>query len=167
MSKNLNLLRKQIEFFVLVFCFFSAQQVFATNADDILGIWLTPESTNGNARIQVFKKHDKYVGKIIWLEKPLYTKDNSDGGEEGTPLLDKGNPNTNMQSRPLLGLHILQGFTFRKNRWQGGTIYDPESGKNYKCKITLRANGTLKVRGFIGVAMLGRTSIWAKFSESK
>ncbi len=163
----MHLLFKEIKFFVLVLCFVSAQQVFATNADDILGTWLTPESANGNARIQVVKENDKYIGKIIWLEKPLYSKDNPDHGEEGTPLLDKRNPKVNLQSRPLLGLNMLQGFIFKKNRWQGGTIYDPESGKNYKCKITLNANGTLKVRGFIGIAMLGRTSIWTKFSEAK
>ncbi len=163
----MRLFLKSIIFFTLATALFSTPCIHAASADDILGVWLTPESDNGNAQIQIYKEDGKYVGKIIWLEKPLYTKDNLDGGEEGTPLLDTRNPDVSKQSRPLLGLKMLQGFTFRKNRWQGGTIYDPESGKSYKCKITLKSDGRLKVRGFIGVAMLGRTSIWTQFSESK
>lgn len=163
----MSLLIKNIKYFSVILCFFATQQIFATSADDILGVWVTPESADGNAHIEVTKEDGRYIGKIIWLKNPLYTKNNPDGGEEGTPLLDKRNPNVDKQSRSLLGLKMLQGFSFKNNRWQGGTIYDPESGKTYKCKITLKRNGTLKVRGFIGVAMLGRTSIWTKFIEPK
>ena len=33
-------------------------------ADDILGIWWTPEK---DGRIEIYKENDKYFGKIIWL----------------------------------------------------------------------------------------------------
>jgi len=115
----------------------------------------------------VTKENDTYVGKIIWLANPLYTKDNPDGGIEGTPILDKRNPNSELRTQPLVGLNMLHGFRYRNGRWKGGTIYDPESGKTYKCKITLKRNGDLKVRGFIGVAMLGRTSVWTRLAEEK
>ena len=158
---------KVIKCFALLVCLFSLQQVFAVDSEDILGVWATPNSVEGNAHIEITKENQRYLGKIIWLEQGLYTKNNSDGGIEGSPLLDKRNPVVDKRSRPLLGLSMLQGFTFKKNRWLGGTIYDPESGKTYKCKISIKRDGTLKVRGFIGVSMLGRTSIWTKLSGSE
>lgn len=158
---------KVIKYFALLVYFFSLQQVFAVSSDDVLGVWVTPQSAEGNAHIEVTRENDKYLGKIIWLEKPFYTKDNPDGGEEGSPFLDKRNPVADKRSRPLLGLSMLQGFIFKKDRWLGGTIYDPESGKTYKCNISLKRDGTLKVRGFIGVSILGRTSIWTKLVESE
>jgi len=160
-------LAKRIKLVALLFCICVGQQAFAVNADDILGIWVTPPSTDGNAHIEVSKENNQYVGKIIWLQNPLYKENNPDGGEVDTPLLDKRNPVQSKRSRPLLGLSMLQGFVFKKNKWLGGTIYDPESGKTYKCKISLRRDGSLKVRGFIGVSMLGRTSIWNKLITDK
>ena len=143
------------------------QQIIAVNSDDIVGVWVTPKSADGNAHIEVTKENDKYLGKIVWLENPLYLKNNPDNGAEGTPLLDKRNPIIDKKSRPILGLSMLQGFTYKNNRWQGRTIYDPESGKTYKCKITLKRDGSLKVRGYIGVSILGRTSVWTKLFEPK
>jgi len=37
---------------------------------------------------------------------------------------------------------------------------DPENGKDYKCRITIADDGTLKVRGYIGLPALGRTQTW-------
>ena len=150
---------------ILIIGFFCVQQIFAVNSDDIVGVWVTPKSADGNAHIEVTKENDKYFGKIVWLENPLYLKNNPDNGAEGTPLLDKRNPEIDKKNRPLLGLNMLQGFIFKNNRWQGGTIYDPETGKTYKCKITLKRDGLLKVRGYIGVSILGRTSVWTKLIE--
>jgi uncharacterized protein (DUF2147 family) len=47
--------------------------------------------------------------------------------------------------------------------WSGGTILDPESGKMYKCLLSLEDGGEkLKVRGFIGLSLLGRTQYWLR-----
>ena len=46
--------------------------------------------------------------------------------------------------------------------WKEGTIYDPESGKTYSCKLTLESPKRLKVRGFIGFSFIGRTQIWTR-----
>jgi uncharacterized protein (DUF2147 family) len=47
-----------------------------------------------------------------------------------------------------------------------GTIYDPGNGKKYKCKIWLRKDGNLKVRGFVGVSLIGRNEIWTPVKVS-
>jgi uncharacterized protein (DUF2147 family) len=46
--------------------------------------------------------------------------------------------------------------------WSGGTLYDPEKGKTYGCKISLVNMNVASIRGFIGVALLGKSE---KFSR--
>jgi uncharacterized protein (DUF2147 family) len=63
----------------------------------------------------------------------------------------------------LRGITILQGFHYAGEQvWQGGTIYDPNSGKTYKSTITLVDRNTLKVRGFVGVSLFGRSHTWTR-----
>jgi uncharacterized protein (DUF2147 family) len=46
--------------------------------------------------------------------------------------------------------------------WSGGFIYDPNSGKTYRCKLKLKDRNTLKLRGYIGISLLGRTDVWTR-----
>ncbi len=60
-------------------------------------------------------------------------------------------------------MQLMTDFTLAgKDIWEGGKIYDPESGKTYKCKLTLIDPNRLEVRGFIGFSLLGRTEVWTK-----
>jgi uncharacterized protein (DUF2147 family) len=74
--------------------------------------------------------------------------------------MDKNNPDQAKQGQPVLGLEILNGFGFDKDEWNEGHIYDPESGKTYSCTLSLKDAHTLKVRGYVGISMFGRTEIW-------
>ena len=57
----------------------------------------------------------------------------------------------------------LKNFTFDgKDEWSGGTIYDPKNGKTYKCYIQFAAANKLKIRGYVGVSLLGRNTFWTK-----
>ncbi len=86
-----------------------------------------------------------------------------DGGMPGKEKVDRENPDPALRSRPVIGLRIFEGFTYDGDgRWKNGTIYDPASGKTYSCKIRLQDDGSLKVRGFIGISLLGRTEIWTR-----
>jgi uncharacterized protein (DUF2147 family) len=122
----------------------------APNADAVIGNWLT---ASGKAIVQIYKSDAKYNGKIFWLKTP--------NNEEGKPKMDKNNPDKAKQTNPLMGLNMLKGFVFNKNQWEDGTIYDPENGKTYSCKITYR-DGKLDLRGFIGISLIGRTQTWTK-----
>ena len=76
---------------------------------------------------------------------------------------DDLNPDPALRERPLLGLTIMTGFKADgDSRWKGGLIYDPNSGKTYKCKLRLIDANTLDVRGYIGVSWLGRTETWTR-----
>lgn len=76
---------------------------------------------------------------------------------------DVHNPDPALRGRPLVGLELFRGFRDAGDGvWSGGFIYDPDSGNTYRCKITMLDPNTLKVRGFIGVALFGRTETWTR-----
>jgi lathosterol oxidase len=123
-------------------------------ADDVTGIW----QTHGDkpAKVQIYKSGGQYFGKIVYLQFP---------NENGQPLLDKNNPDVSKQGRQVLGLVILTGFKFDTDEWSDGDIYDPEKGKTYSCTLSLKDSGTLKVRGYIGISLIGRTEIWTRVAN--
>lgn len=135
----------------------------ADDGDVIVGTWLTaPDEEDGQARIEVYKDGNTYDGKIVWLEKPVYPPDD-DGGMPGQEKVDRENPDEALRSRPIAGLQIMTDFAYvGKGKWKKGTIYAPDEGKTYKCKASLTQDGVLKVRGFIGFSMLGRTEEWTR-----
>jgi len=141
---------------LLVVIFLSAN-TFAqtTNKDALLGTWLTG---SGKGKVQIYKEGDKYNGKIVWLKEP--------NREDGTAKLDRNNSDKALQTRPIMGLNMLKGFIFDEDKWVDGTIYDPENGKTYSCKITWR-DGKLDVRGYIGISLIGRTDTWFKVPDIK
>ena len=122
-------------------------------ADDVTGVWLT--HGDKPAKIQISRSGDRFEGKIVWLQTPT---------ENGKPKVDKNNPDESKRARPVLGLELLRGFRFDKDEWNDGQIYDPESGKTYSCTMTLKDSNTLKVRGYIGISLLGRTEVWTRSS---
>lgn len=132
----------------------------AVTADDgILGQWTTKD---GKSHVVISKCDAGLCGKIVWLKEPKYPADD-DGGMAGQTKVDRENPNPELQKKPILGLEFMSGFKTRNgNVWENGTIYDPDNGKTYKCKLTLKDPKTLKVRGFIGFSWIGRTSIWTR-----
>ena len=123
----------------------------AQNENLILGNWITE---NGNGIIQIYKAKDGTIqGKII--------KATSKEDKKG-PLVDDKNPDPALRNRPIIGLVILRDFKFNGEMWKNGLIYDPDNGKEYSCKMWLEDKNTLKIRGYIGISLLGRTEIWIR-----
>jgi uncharacterized protein (DUF2147 family) len=124
-------------------------------ADDLKGYWLNEEK---DATVEIFDRDGKYFGKIVWLKDPI-------DEETGKPKLDDENDDPELQKRPIMGLELLKEFEFEgEDLWMGGTIYDPDNGKTYKCKITMKDIDFLNIRGYIGKAWmgLGRTTEWTR-----
>ncbi len=124
-------------------------------ADKVNGIWFNTEAT---AKIQIYKTTSgHYAGKIIWLKEPT-------DPETGKPKLDKHNPDKSKRTIPILELVNLKAFSYDSDSrvWQHGNIYDPKNGKDYSCKMELTDDNTLKVRGYIGISLLGRTETWKR-----
>lgn len=123
--------------------------------DAILGNWLTEE---GRAEVEIYKCDNEYCGKIVWLREPK--------NAEGKDKTDVNNPVSEKRGRKIVGLNIVLGFKYDKyGRWVGGKIYDPDNGKTYSCKMTLE-NDTLNVRGYLGISLLGRTTVWTRAKKS-
>jgi uncharacterized protein (DUF2147 family) len=121
-------------------------------AEDIIGIWLT--GGKEPAKIQIYKAGEKFYGKIIWLRNPT---------ENGKQRVDGNNPVKEKRSNPIIGLVMLKDFRFNgDSEWKGGDIYDPESGKTYSSYMYLKDKNRLKVRGYVGISLLGRTETWVK-----
>jgi uncharacterized protein (DUF2147 family) len=116
-----------------------------------IGKWKTIDDSSKKAKsiVEIYDQGGKLYGKIIKLFR--------EKGEDPDPKCDKCTGAKKNQK--IIGLVILEGMSQDGDEWKGGTITDPENGKAYKCKMKLE-NGKLKVRGFIGVSLLGRTQYW-------
>jgi len=124
---------------------------FAQNKDAILGSWI---NSTGEAHVDIFKKGEKYFGKISWL------KTNKD--EKGIVKTDLKNPDPKLRSKPILGMEMLRNFVYEDGKWTDGKIYDPKSGKTYSCNMNIKDNGELNMRGYIGVSIIGRSETWKR-----
>lgn len=131
----------------------------AQPAGGIVGKWWNEEK---DAQIEIYACEGKFCGRIVWLKDPHYP-DNDPGGMAGKPRVDRENPDAARRERGILGMNLVWGFTpSGENVWEGGYIYNPREGKTYKCKLTLENPERLKVRGFIGVSLIGKTNIWTR-----
>lgn len=140
---------------LLLTSIFSLALAQAPDADAITGSWLT---ASGKAIVKISREGAVYNGKIIWLKTPL--------DDAGKPKVDKNNPAAAQKTAPLLGLKMLNGFVFKSGQWENGTIYDPENGKTYSCRIKYR-DGALDLRGYIGISLIGRTQTWYRAEAKK
>ena len=142
-------------FFLFAFCALTVKAQEKPKADALLGIWLTG---SGNGKVEIYKSDKTYRGKIIWLKEPIDPK-------TGKSKTDVNHPDEQKRSRPLMGLINLWGFSYEEEgNWEGGYIYDPKNGKQYKCIISMDGNNKLNVRGYIGISLIGRTDVWTRSS---
>jgi|HubBroStandDraft_2_1064218.scaffolds.fasta_scaffold862748_1 uncharacterized protein (DUF2147 family) len=73
---------------------------------------------------------------------------------------DGKNPDRSLKSRLLCGLGLGKDFEMiDSSHARGGKIYDPDSGNTYDA--TMVSDGSqLKLRGYVGVPLFGRTEVW-------
>lgn len=126
----------------------------AAFAQDVIGKW---KLEDGTAIVEVYKSGNAFNGKIVWLEKPTEA--------DGSPAVDKNNPDKNLRSRKLIGLNMLSELKKTNDEYSGGKIYDPGNGKTYNCSMKVEGD-VLKVRGSLDKkGLLGRTMDWFRVKE--
>jgi uncharacterized protein (DUF2147 family) len=124
-------------------------------ADDIVGTWANSDNV---MKVKIEKIGSHYFGKLVWLEKP--------NEPDGAPKLDKHNPDVTLRKVPFIGLRVMKDMKYKGNGvWAGGTLYDPEKGKTYGCKITLVSMNVANIRGYIGLSLLGKTEKFSRVSK--
>jgi uncharacterized protein (DUF2147 family) len=131
---------------ILFLLFFS----ITMNSQSIVGKWKTIDDETGEAKsiVELFLKSGKMYAKVV-------------------EVLDIANKNSLCQkcsgedkNKPILGLTIIKGLSKEGAEYTSGEILDPKNGKLYKCTISLESKDKLKVRGYIGFSLLGRTQYW-------
>lgn len=123
-------------------------------ADRITGTWVT---SNKDGRVRITQRENgKYYGKLVWTKN-----------KRGDDSLDRDihNPDPDKRDRTVRGITLLKGLTYNAEEalWEGGKIYDPNKGKTYKCYVEILNPDKLKVRGYVGFSMMGRSTYWQRY----
>ena len=128
--------------------------IFVANvqSQSVIGKWKTIDDETGKPKsvVEIYEKSGKIYGKIVDILDPQ-KKDKlctECTGDE--------------KNKPVLGMVIVKGLKKDADEYNDGSITDPVTGKKYKCFITLESKDKLKVRGYIGFALIGRTQIWQR-----
>ncbi len=123
---------------------------FSTTAQSIFGKWESRDEKTNNVDsvVEVYEKDGKAYAKIVGITDKVKK-------EALCVLCEDENKN-----KPILGMDILTGLSKDNDEWSGGKILDPRNGKIYKCYIKLVNKNKLKIRGYIGVSLFGKTAYW-------
>lgn len=131
------------------------------NADDIIGTYKAFDRGNQETLHLNFYKADngEYEARIVWMEQPT--------DDLGKPRTDVHNPHSEQRHIPLSHLVIVRGLHYdaRDREWVGGRVYDPMSGKTYRCFIDFEDDETLRLKGYIGFRILGRSLYWQRIED--
>jgi uncharacterized protein (DUF2147 family) len=139
------MMKKLIALLIISFCLVNVGHSQSVTKDAVLGDWI-PESKDG--KISIYKQGEKYFGKVS-------------AGKNGEKK-DVNNPDEKLRTQSIIGSVILKDFEFSGKYWENGTIYDPNNGKTYSCNIKIKKPNELEIRGFIGISILGRTTVWTR-----
>jgi uncharacterized protein (DUF2147 family)/fucose 4-O-acetylase-like acetyltransferase len=111
----------------------------------------------GFAQVVIEPCDDALCGRVAWLRHPL--------DEHGCALSDAQNPEPALRARPLEGLTVLRALrpsARTPGEWSGGEVYDPSSGRTYRAVLQMDGPDRLRVRGYLGFRLLGRTTTWVR-----
>ena len=121
-----------------------------------IGVWKSVDDTDGKAKshIEIFEHDGMLHGKVIKLlpNATITHCHKCKGDKKGASLID---------------MVILKDLKSSEDAWVNGLILDPAKGKEYKCKISLKDENTLNVRGYIGKPLFGRTQYWYRVTDSE
>jgi uncharacterized protein (DUF2147 family) len=129
--------------------------VFATQAESPVGRWqmIDDETNEPRGIVEVTEVKGELQGRFV----QAYPRP----GEVPNAVCVKCEGER--KDKPIVGMIILWGLKASGSNWSGGHILDPTKGKVYQATLSLADGGSkIRVRGFIGVALLGRTQTWIR-----
>lgn len=123
----------------------------SVNGQSILGQWETYDDVTNEKKaiIEIYQKGDLYFAKIVesFVEGQSGFCDTCKGAKKG---------------QAINGLVIIENLKKDGDEFNDGSILDPENGETYDCYLKLVEANKLKVRGFLGFSILGRTQYWQR-----
>lgn len=125
--------------------------------NNIVGKWKTIDDETGKPKsiVEIYEKSGKIFAKIIHIIEV----------EHRNRVCEKCEGDD--KNKPIQGMVIIKGLTKDGDEYNGGKITDPKNGKSYKCILALESKDKLKVRGYIGFSLIGRSQYWTRFDDSK
>jgi uncharacterized protein (DUF2147 family) len=134
--------------FVTIVLFFLA--ILFAQSQTVIGKWKTIDDETGKPKgiVEIYEKSGKIYGKVV----DILEQENKKRVCENCSGDDK--------NKPIIGMIIIKGLSKEDAEYTNGKILDPKNGKLYKCYITLETKDKLKVRGYIGISLFGRTQYW-------
>lgn len=119
-----------------------------------VGLWRTIDDQTGKERslVRITEAGGVLTGKIERIADPAKQDAKCDECTD------------ERKGKPVLGMTILRNVKKGEDGvWEGGDILDPNNGKIYRVRLKPIEEGKkLEVRGFLGVALLGRTQTWVR-----
>jgi uncharacterized protein (DUF2147 family) len=114
------------------------------------GVWLTEDQEGA---IEIFDCGTRLCGRIVWQLSPLRS--------DGNPDVDDQNPDPAKRQEPICGLQIIGDLAqVGPTKWQDGWVYDPDGGKTYRATLTMEGSDALRLRGYIGIPLIGGSQLW-------
>jgi uncharacterized protein (DUF2147 family) len=126
----------------------------ATEADSsIVGLWTT-EKNRGQTLVE--RCGDAICGKVV----------DGDQLRANPEQNDIYNPDLSKRARRVKGLYILEGYRGGPSKWQGGTVYDPQTGDSSNdSTLELIDQNTLNVTGC--KLFFCRSEVWTRVPANK
>ena len=128
----------------------------------VMGTWL---SESGVAQIKIGPCPDAASGPICGFVSNLINPKGPDGAPVAPDAAtDYRNENPSLRTRKVIGMPLIWGFkkTSEPNTFEDGKIYNGEDGKTYSANISLQPDGKLRLRGYVGSTMFGKTQLWTR-----
>ncbi|HEY3386234.1 MAG TPA: DUF2147 domain-containing protein [Saprospiraceae bacterium] len=123
--------------------------VIAYSHGQVTGSWNVVDDDDGIVKsiVEIYEVNNQYYGRIVkLLETSKRTHCEKCYGE--------------LKGKPLTGMIIMWDLDKTSNGGKNGKVLDPSSGKIFSCSIELAGPDKLKLRGYLGVPSVGKTSYW-------
>jgi uncharacterized protein (DUF2147 family) len=116
----------------------------------ILGEWCTQREENrAPGRIKFVRGSDgTYLGILSW---------------SADPKKDVHNKDPKLRDRSLVGIVVMWHLRYDDGEYVDGYVYNPEDGGTYRMKAEVLSAESLKVRGYLGISLLGQNKIWSRY----
>lgn len=115
----------------------------------VTGLWRVVDDKDGIEKsvVEIYEQNGLYHGRIVrLLEASRRTHCDKCFGE--------------LRGKPLTGMRIIYDLEKTSNGGKNGKVIDPSSGKIFSCYIELDTPDRLKLRGYLGMPTVGKTSYW-------
>jgi uncharacterized protein (DUF2147 family) len=124
-------------------------------SQSVVGLWKNLDDEDGKEKsnIRIYEENGELKAKVVKLLPAATLK---------ICTKCKGD----LKNKPIEGMEIVWGLKKKSDKeYTDGEILNPKNGKVYRCNIKLEAENKLKVHGYLGVSLIGKSQYWFRVKE--